>query len=252
MSCSPRPRGLTIRRMWPLLLLAMFVSLLWGGGCARPKGMRSSSTTSSAEQPQVPFHDTDGPGTDRPGDSFAAQDNSQGAVASLPFHEPQNLPAGTLLTVRLKAPISGGNPSADATFEAVVDQPVVIDGSKLIPRGVAVSGRVESARTSSLKRNRGYVRLVLDSINLSGASLRIQTASLFVRGSTANDEISPPEKPSGAVAREPITPKRGPDRKVLASDASSGRIHLEKGRLLTFRLTEPVYVAASQRAPVDQ
>lgn len=225
MSWFPRPRCLTMR-LW--MLLTVLLALLWAGACARPNELRNSSNASPAGQTQVPFHDSDDQ-AGRPADSSAAQDNGPSA-ANLPFHDPQNLPAGTLLTVRLNAPISSDNPAANATFEAVVDQPVVIDGNKLIPRGAGVSGRVESARTSNLKRNRGYVRLVLESIHLSGASLPVQTTSLFVRGSAADAQIGL-KVPSGAP--------------------SATGIRLEKGRLLTFRLTEPVYVAASQRTPVD-
>ena len=83
---------------------------------------------------------------------------------------------------------------------------MVIDGNKLIPRGAAVSGRVESARASNLKRNRGYVRLVLETIHLSGASLPVQTASLFVRGSAADAQIAPPQTPAGAAPTAGATP----------------------------------------------
>jgi hypothetical protein len=251
MSWFSRPQGLP---SWPtrlLMLLALSLSLLWAGGCARPKGLQNSSNTPPAERPQVPFHDGDSSGTERPSDPFAAQDNGSSAPANLPFRDPQNLPAGTLLTVRLKAPISAENPTADASFEAVVDQPVVIEGSKLIPRGAAVSGRIESAQTSNLKRNRGYVRLVLKSIHLAGANLQIQTASLFVRGSATDYGVAPGETPTGAASRETGLPRTGPARKTSGSDPPSAGIRLEKGRLLTFRLTEPAYVAASERTPVD-
>ncbi len=217
-----------MRKMQLLTLLTALLAVLWAGGCARPNELRNSSNASPAGQPQVPFHDSEDQ-AGRPTDSLGAQDNGPNSGGNLPFHDPQNLPAGTLLTVRLNAPISSDKPAGNATFEAVVDQPVVIDGNKLIPRGAAVSGRVESARTSNLKRNRGYIRLVLESIHLSGASLPVQTASLFVRGSAAD-----------AIAL-----------KVPSSGPSASGIRLEKGRLLTFRLTEPIYVAASQRTPVD-
>ncbi len=120
-----------------------------------------------------------------------AHDSGPKPETALPFHDPQNLPAGTLLTVRLKNPISAENPGANGTFEAVVDEPVVIEGNKLVPRGAIVAGRVESARASKLKRNRGYVRLALDSIHLAGANLPIQTSSLFVRGNAGDPQLTP-------------------------------------------------------------
>ncbi len=215
------PRGLTI---------GILLALLWAAGCAPPDGLHSGEGTPQADQPQVPFHDGDGK-LSRPGDSSAGQDNGLKPETDLPFQYPQNLPVGTLLTVRLKNPISAENPDANGTFEAVVNQPVVIEGNKLVPIGTMVSGRVESARVSNLKRDHGYVRLTLDSIYISGLKLPVQTSSLFVRGNAGQTQTL--------------------QSQVLSGQDSSLVIRLEKGRRLVFRLTEPVYVAASQRAPAD-
>jgi hypothetical protein len=103
-----------------------------------------------------------------------------------------------------------------------------------------VSGRVESARASKVKRNRGYVRLVLNSIHLAGMSLPIQTSSLFVRGNASDVQ-------SGETTHGETT-----QGEAAQSEASAAVIRLEKGRRLTFRLTEPAYVAASQRTPVGR
>jgi hypothetical protein len=237
MSRFRRPQGLTI---WPKLMakllawsLAMLLALLWTAGCARPAGPQSDDAVVHADQHQAPFHEGESTAS-APQASPTAQDTGSNPDTGLPFHglqnhDPTNLPAGTLLTVRLKNSISAENPGANGTFEAVVDEPVVIEGNKLVPRGAAVLGRVESARASNVKRNRGYVRLVLNSIHLAGMSLPIQTSSLFVRGSAGDAPTG--ETPPG--------------------EASTVMIRLEKGRRLTFRLTEPAYVAASQRTPVD-
>jgi len=205
-----------------LTLGTILLALLGTVGCAPPDGLPSADGTPQTEQHKVPFHDADGKPS-RPSDAPAAQDNSLKPETDLPFQDPQNLPAGTLLTVRTKNPISAENPDANGTFEAIVDQPVVIEGNQLVPLGTMVSGRVESARASNLKRNRGYVRLTLETIQLAGLNVPVQTSSLFVRGHAGQTR---PEQ-------SPI-------------------VRLEKGRRLVFRLTEPVEVAASQRAPADR
>jgi hypothetical protein len=232
MSRFRRPQGLTIwlRLMAKSLamLLATLLALLWTSSCARPAGPQSDDAVVHADQNPVPFHDGESAAS-APQDSPAAQNPGSNPETGLPFHDPTNLPAGTLLTVRLKNPISAENPAANGTFEALVDEPIVIEGNKLVPRGATVVGRVESARASNVKRNRGYVQLVLNSIHLSGVSLPIQTSSLFVRGNAGN--VPTVETPPG--------------------EASPVMIRLEKGRRLTFRLTEPACVAASQRTAVD-
>jgi hypothetical protein len=229
MSRFRRPQGLTI---WLVLL-----SLLCGSGCARPAGPQSGDTSTQADPHQVPFHDGEGIAAARPGESASAQDGGLNPETGLPFQNPQSLPAGTLLTVRLRNPISAEDPDVNARFEAVVDEPVVIEGNKLVPRGATVAGRVESARASSVRRNRGYVRLTLDSIHLAGANLPIQTSSLFVRGNSGDNPVAQGQVAQGGMVQ---------------SEASAAVIRLEKGRRLTFRLTESVYVAASERAPLDR
>jgi len=230
----PQAQAKTIWRLaiWPLLLMVL-PALLWTAGCARPAGPQSDDAALHSDQHPVPFHE---PGvTARPGDSPATQENGRSSESGLPFHESQNLPAGTLLTVRLKTPVAAANPGANGTFEAVVDEPVVIEGNKLVPRGAVVAGRVESARVSNVKRDHGYVRLALDSIHMAGVSLPIQTSSLFVRGNAGDAQAAAGEGAPGE------TPNGTPT--IV--------IRLEKGRRLTFRLTESAYVAASQRTRLD-
>jgi hypothetical protein len=228
------------------MLLVIFPLLVSGTGCARPAGVQDAGAA-SAEPHQVPFRDGEGTPDSPKGDASETSDNSLGAETGLPFHDPQSLPAGTLLSVRLKSPITIRTPGISGTFEAIVDAPVAIEGNKLVPRGATVVGRVESARTSNLNRNRGYMRLVLDSIHFEGASLPIQTSSLFVRGIEVHPEALREglnnETPPGDVSQ---------GQRVRQSQAAGARIRLEKGRRLTFRLTESVFVAASQRSKVDR
>jgi hypothetical protein len=104
----------------------------------------------------------------------------------------------------------------------VLDAPIIVEGTTVISRGVPVKGRVESARASEVKRNSGYVRLTLDSMNIAGREVPLQTSSLFARGNTV--EIADPAgRGSGYPTRD------GPRT-----------IRLKKGRRLTFRLTTPL------------
>jgi len=134
---------------------------------------------------------------------------------NLPFDESHDLPAGTLLTVRLDAPIPADKPDF---FKGSLDEAVVLHGRTIIPRGALASGRIEFASSLNLKPDRAYVRLALTSVQLSGTDVPVRTASLFAR-------------------------QHNPD------GASNPGIRLEKGHRLTFRLTQPIY-AANQTAQV--
>jgi hypothetical protein len=97
------------------------------------------------------------------------------------------------------------------SFEALLDGPLIVDGSILIRRDAIVSGEIESAHVSKTSPDRGYVRLTLNSVQVDGASVPIQTASLFAR------QLS-------TATRDSLT------------------IRLEKGRRLTFRLKEQIFL----------
>ena len=207
MSQSCRPLGLAT--------CLVLLSLLPVPGCSSPTGMRSDDSATPSDQHPVPFHDAENGSASASGSvtSSSRPTNGRKAEAGVPFRDSQSLPAGTLLTVRLRNPISADNPGPSSTFEAVVDEPVVIEGDALVPLGASVAGRVEAAHVSKVKGNRAYLRLTLESIDFAGKDLPVQTSSLFARG-TAPD-----------------------------GDASATVITLEKGRRLTFRLAEPVFLA---------
>lgn len=128
--------------------------------------------------------------------------------------------------MRLKNSIVAEGVNANTAFQAVVDEPIEVGGGELVPAGAVVSGRVEAARASNLKRDTATVRLTLESIDFSGTKLPLQTSSLFVSG-----------KPRA---------NRNPQR-VSDGDESTA-VRIEKGRRLVFRLTEPAYLASGRGA----
>ena len=130
-----------------------------------------------------------------------------------PFQNSQVLPAGALVTVRLNVPLVAGSGSTES-FEAVLDEPVVFEGNIMIPRDAIVSGRIESTHRSRATPDRGYVRLTLASVQVDGFDVPLQTASLFARP-------------------------------LPTADADSDTVRLEKGRRMTFRLKDPVFLQLS-------
>ena len=100
------------------------------------------------------------------------------------------------------------------SFEAVLDEPIMVAGNPLIPRDAIASGEIESAQVGDVRRDRGYVSLTLSALQLDGVSVPIQTASLYVR------------QPSSV-------------------NPNSAAIRLEKGRRLTFRLRDQVFLRSN-------
>ena len=190
-------------------ILLATIALSCAVACSRPTGV---PTSGRADESAAPFRpETSG---DR---DIAGSQPALSQEKGLPFHDSEIVPTGTLLTVRLKGPITAGTSTTSSSFTAVVDEPIVVDGNTLLPRGTTVSGRIKSARISTVKPNQAYVRLALESVHLGGLDVPLQTASLFTRQNPESDDL----------------------------------IRLEDGRRLTFRLTESVYLG-TQRAQIGR
>jgi hypothetical protein len=203
-------------RLLGLMTWLALLIFLFDAGCSRPTGLNSPEGSAATDPHPVPFREAEGKGPEDPNATAVSpvSDKSAKTETGLPFRDPDNLPAGTLLTVRLKNPVSADSPEANGRFEGIIDEAVTVDGNTLVPRGASVAGRVEATRSSKMKGS-GLVRVTLDSIDIAGKGLHLQTSSLFARGNGA----------SHSPAVHAIT--------------------LEKGRRLTFRLTEPAYVVQS-------
>src|SRR5581483_9441151 len=93
-----------------------------------------------------------------------------------------NLAAGTPITVRLQNGISSATANAGDSFDAVLDEALVVDGQTVAPKDTALRGRVLAVRKSGRLHNSGYLRIGLSSMELDGKSVPIQTSSIFVAG----------------------------------------------------------------------
>jgi hypothetical protein len=196
--------------VWPLILV-----LLSAFGCSRPATVSADQSTVQGDH-QAPFQPAGrNTGSSKPIASTSTSESPSEAARKLPFNQSPDLPAGTLVTVRLANAVYAESSISSASFEGVVVEPIVINGEMLILRGAAVSGVVESVRASEVKPDRGYVRLTLQSIEVGGSDVPIHTASLFA----------------------PQAAARGP---------SPSLIRLEQGRQLTFRVTEPVFASTNR------
>jgi hypothetical protein len=232
----------TLRKGTGRTICLLLLSFGWAG-CSGP----GSAHRNEGARP-IPFRDGDqtvAPAAVQAASSPSAADASS-QNGDVPFRDSESWPAGTLITVKLSNPVlsadvdSDGKPGGGShagSFEALVDDPVVIEGVTVVPRGSSATGRIESSGSSQqepagperLSSNleklsvdkpatpndrRSYIRLTLDSVDVAGRTLTIRTSSLFAR-------ISSHQR----------------------ANPGAGKVSLEQGRRLTFRLSEPVYVA---------
>jgi hypothetical protein len=198
----------------PARTLFPLVILLCCFGCAHPANQNTAAKSSQ----EMPFRGLgESPVSMTSSDSsLAIPQDGAGPPRDVPFR-PRNLPSGTLLSVRLNDMISADGRRAGVSFTATLDEPIVMDGRTVVPRGAAVVGQVESAEHTNPSDRRGYLRLTLNSIEIGGRDLALSTSTLFARG---------------AVGKPPV------------HSYLSSTVQLEQGRRLTFRLAEPLFLSS--------
>ena len=150
---------------------------------------------------------------------------------------PTAVPAGTPITVHLLSSLSSATSRSGDSFQAILDEPLIVRGHIVVPHGVTVTGKVLDAGASGQLHDPGYMRLALTAISLNGRSVPIRSSSIFVtRGSHEKHNLavidSGPSNHKGVL--------------IGASAASTGTafvtgnkdVGIAAERRLTFRLAQ--------------
>lgn len=241
---------------WFVRTIFVLVTLGFLWACGRPP---DDSASDSAHSQNLPF--------DR-------QPGSSGISPRSIIPSNTKLPEGTPIPVRLQTGLSSASSHAGDTFNAVVDEPIIIDGETLVSRGTTATGRVlevkagASSRESSLPGGRdssqdnaqegssdashdsardssrdgssepGYLRIVLVSLNVGGKAVAIETSSIFAKGVLREERNA-----SGGAAPDPLG--TAPD--AIDSDKNKDKnkdkdkdIEFAIDRHLSFRLAQGV------------
>src|SRR5215467_5635057 len=143
------------------LLLLLSLSL---ASCSRQPGPQASDN--SGTEQQMPF--------DRPADNKG--------VSPTAYLLPASIPTGTPITIRLQSSVSSASSQAGDSFDAVLDEPIVINGQSVAKRGATVTGRVVEAKASGHLQDPGYLRLTLTAVSVNSKRVPVQTSSIFVKG----------------------------------------------------------------------
>jgi hypothetical protein len=94
------------------------------------------------------------------------------------------VPAGTPLTIRLQQSVSSASANSGDRFAAVLDQPLIVSGKRIAPKGATVVGRVVQARPSGRLEHPGYLCLTLASLSLNGKAVPLHASRVSVEGSS--------------------------------------------------------------------
>src|SRR5690349_11776363 len=109
----------------PRMRIVFALSVLaLAAGCSRSLRVPDGG---SNQADQAPFRTTGAAGGTLP----AGRQDARLQEDRLPFDDAQSIPAGTLLTVRLKGALTSAVSGGNDLFNAIVDEPVVIDGNTI-------------------------------------------------------------------------------------------------------------------------
>ena len=96
------------------------------------------------------------------------------------------IPAGTAISVRLQSAVSSASATPGQKFEAVLDEPLVINGQTVAQKGAAVTGRVISARQAGHLQHPAFLRIALASLEVNGRAVPVQSSSISLAGENHN------------------------------------------------------------------
>ena len=106
----------------------------------------------------------------------------QQAYGGQPGGQPVTVPDGTVLAVSINRWLSSGDAAPGSTFTALVANDVVAGGQIAIPRGATVDGTVIDAKGAGALKGRGSLTLQLDTLELGGQRIPLQSEPFTVNG----------------------------------------------------------------------
>jgi hypothetical protein len=92
------------------------------------------------------------------------------------------VPAGTALVIRMIDDVDSSRDQAGQTFRASIDEPVVVDGRTLIPRGADVVAKLVEDKQAGRLTGRSELTLDLQSITVDGRPVDIVTSEVTQQG----------------------------------------------------------------------
>lgn len=162
------------------------------------------------------------------------------------------VPAGTALIVRMIDPVDSQNDRVGQTYRASIDEPVVVDGQTVIPRGADVTAKLVEDQQSGKIEGRTVLTLDLMQVQVNGRMLDVNTTDVSQesgsRGARSGKVIG------GATALGAIIGAIAGGGKGAAIGAGSGaavgtgaqvltkgqRVRIPSETRLTFTLQQPL------------
>jgi hypothetical protein len=100
------------------------------------------------------------------------------------------VPAGTHLVVRMIDGIDSDRNKVGDSFQASLEEPLIVDSTQVAPKGTTVYGKLEQVKSAGRIQGQSELRLVLTGILLNGATHNIVTGEYDVQGSSRGHQTA--------------------------------------------------------------
>lgn len=92
------------------------------------------------------------------------------------------VPAGTTLVVRMIDSVSSKTNKVGDTFTASLEQPLVVSGTTIAPKGTKVHGKLQKIKSAGKIKGKSELRLALTGIDINGTTRSLVTGDYGVQG----------------------------------------------------------------------
>ena len=98
-------------------------------------------------------------------------------AAAVGSSAPLTVPAGMTITVRMLDGVDSSVNYNGETFRATVEEPLMVDGKTLVPKGAEAIGRLVTVERAGRFQGRSALTMELTALNFEGQSVAIQTSA---------------------------------------------------------------------------
>lgn len=170
------------------------------------------------------------------------------APAAAPVPKAVTLPAGTLMLVRMKDGISSKN-AAGTPFTTKIEYDLVVNGTKVVPAGTVIYGKVLSSTQARRAFGQSTLDLRLVQIAVGGTPVTISTSSYKKAGERAIKDAARGAAAGaaiGAIVDDDDSVAKGAAIGATAGALKKGEtITVAPGTLIEFNLTQPCTITVS-------
>jgi hypothetical protein len=162
------------------------------------------------------------------------------------------VPAGTHLVVRMIDGIDSNRNSVGDSFQASLEEPLIVDSTQIAAKGTTVYGKLQQVKSAGRVKGQSELRLVLTGIVLNGATYNIVTGDYEVQGKSRGHQTAT-RAGIGAVAGGIIGAIAGGGKgAAIGAGVGAGagaastvlthgqQVHVPSETVLNFTLEQPV------------